>query len=730
MEDITVPEVWHNVLLRVSQAILLQRDIPSLLQALSDLTISVVAFDRVHLVLFDGQHERATLFSTHDTEHGHVASGCLLPLSCPTEIVRATKSAVTYSGAEFRKRFPEVASLPLYQWTNAYCQVPVATTQQVLGGLEFFRRDGVPFSNAQIALLMQIGSIVAIGVENLRAVDHVDNELTALRHERDHYRVLVDVTNAVISKLDVGDLVSEIAESIRHFFGIDYISLDIFDPATQKLRAHSVYFQHDAEPMRATANIPLSASLAGRVFQSKAMFLVGRVEMESLARTYDQIALLTSKGFQVSCTLPLISGSHVLGALNLAHGRADAFSQYNLNLLQEIAARISIAMDNAMAYEEISRLKDKLTSENLYLTEEISNWGSFGEIVGESSEMAAVLEQVGMVADSDCTVLILGETGTGKELIARAIHNLSARKARTMVKVNCAAIPSGLLESDLFGHERGAFTGASSQRVGRFELADHGTLFLDEIGDIPMELQPKLLRALQEREIERVGGSKSIPVDVRLIAATNRDLTQMVADREYRSDLYYRLNVFPIVIPPLRERPQDIPLLAKYFTQKIARRMNRNIESIPAETLEQLSRLPWPGNVRELENVIERAVILTRGPVLNLPLHELQYHLAPVAWKSHPAAPAMLSGGGAPIIARPVAPRSPELPVQSEAPAVERDRIIQVLKETNGIVAGPRGAAARLGLKRTTLLSRMQRLGISSKELGGGGADVEPGAGF
>ncbi|RNN43043.1 AAA family ATPase [Klebsiella pneumoniae] len=375
--------------------------------------------------------------------------------------------------------------------------------------------------------------------------------------------------------------------------------------------------------------------------------------------------------------------------LKLAQCDEQVFTTTNLKLLRQIAERVSIAIDNALAYREIQRLKERLVDENLALTEQLNNVESeFGEIIGRSEAMNNVLKQVEMVAQSDSTVLILGETGTGKELIARAIHNLSGRNGRRMVKMNCAAMPAGLLESDLFGHERGAFTGASAQRIGRFELADKSSLFLDEVGDMPLELQPKLLRVLQEQEFERLGGNKLIQTDVRLIAATNRDLKQMVIDREFRSDLYYRLNVFPIHLPPLRERPDDIPLLVKAFTFKIARRMGRNIDSIPAETLRTLTRMEWPGNVRELENVIERAVLLTRGNVLQLSLPERD------------------------IVE---APRTPAvLPEEGED---EYQLIVRVLKESNGVVAGPKGAAQRLGLKRTTLLSRMKRLGINKDEL-------------
>jgi len=532
-------------------------------------------------------------------------------------------------------------------------------------------------------------------------------ETERLRHERDHFRILVEVTNAVISRQNPIDLIEEIAGTIKHFFGIEYLSLDLFDSDNQALRIHAACYQEDGSCVYSHSHVAREKSLAVNAFASRSTRLANRHEIEQLAPDCPQARVLAERGIQSACALPLIAGQRLLGAMNLGHLHQEAFPPYNLAILQEISARIAIGMENALAYEEITRLKDRLTNENLYLTEEIRNIGSFGDIIGDSPAIREVLEQVEMVANSDCTVLVLGETGTGKEVFARAIHNMSDRKNATMVKVNCAAIPANLLESDLFGHEKGAFTGATAQRVGRFELADKGTLFLDEVGDIPVELQPKLLRALQEREIERVGSHRVIPVDIRLIAATNRNLPAMIAERQFRSDLYYRLNVFPIVLPPLRERREDIPQLARHFVEQFAKRMNRQIDAIPEETLEGLKKLPWPGNVRELENVIERAVILTRGHVLNLPSEELRHHQALVA--------------AAPIMARttepakpPPAPSAPRLADASEA---ERQKIIRILQETNGIVAGPRGAAARLGLKRTTLLSRMQRLGISSRDI-------------
>jgi transcriptional regulator with GAF, ATPase, and Fis domain len=357
-----------------------------------------------------------------------------------------------------------------------------------------------------------------------------------------------------------------------------------------------------------------------------------------------------------------------------------------LEVLAQIANQIAAALNNALTFRQIAELNQKLAQEKQYLEEELTTEYRFEEIIGESMTLKKVLKQVETVARTDATVLILGETGTGKELIARAIHQLSSRKSRSLVKLNCAAIPAGLLESELFGHEKGAFTGAISQKIGRLELANQGTLFLDEIGDLSLELQPKILRALQEREIERLGGERAIPVDVRLIAATNQDLEKMVAGRQFRSDLYYRLRVFPITIPPLRDRREDIPLLVRYFVDKHARRMNRRITTIPPNVMEALSRGDWPGNVRELENFLERAVILSNGPVLRVPLSELRV--------------------------------SEETSVEDDASleAAERGHVLRVLREAKGMIGGPHGAATRLGLKRTTLNSKLKKLGIKRED--------------
>jgi formate hydrogenlyase transcriptional activator len=420
--------------------------------------------------------------------------------------------------------------------------------------------------------------------------------------------------------------------------------------------------------------------MPGESFKNGKPIILNSLDPETVPREMYNKA--KSEGLNSFCDLPLHSRKRLLGVLAVARREEDTFDEEQVNFLTQVANQVAIAIENAMVYGELAELKDKLAQEKLYLEEEIRGEMDFEGIVGRSSGFRHVLSLVETVAPSDSTVLLLGETGTGKELIARAIHERSRRKDRTFVKLNCAAIPTGLLESELFGHEKGAFTGAISQKIGRLELADHGSLFLDEVGDIPAEIQPKLLRALQEREFERLGSTHTKRVDVRLVAATNRNLEKMIEDRQFRSDLYYRLNVFPIRIPPLRERPEDIPLLVHYFTQKYARRMEKQIDSIPAAALKKLTAWHWPGNIRELENLVERAVILTRGNALQFPMDGLK------SSGSRRAEPARSSYS-------------------------ERDEIVRILNEANGQVGGRNGAAARLGLKRTTLISRMKKLGIN-----------------
>jgi formate hydrogenlyase transcriptional activator len=463
----------------------------------------------------------------------------------------------------------------------------------------------------------------------------------------------------------------------------DIVGVWLPDAERVHLRQLAMDFPESKGFVKEDALQPIEGSVMGAVFKAgKPVVLdLGSEQLAAHVSTEARAEALES-----GCVLPLVSRGRTLGVLTLGSRVENSIRPEDVEFLLRAAGQLAIAIENRLAYHELAELKDKLAQEKLYLEDEIRGEIDFDGIVGQSSALRHVLNLVETVAPSDSTVLLLGETGTGKELIARAIHERSRRKDRTFVKLNCAAIPTGLLESELFGHERGAFTGAIAQKVGRLELADQGTLFLDEVGDIPIEIQPKLLRALQEREFERLGSNRTKKVDVRLVAATNRDLDKMMENREFRSDLYYRLNVFPIRIPPLRERPEDIPLLVRYFTQKYGRRMQRKIESIPTVAMRKLSSWHWPGNIRELENFIERSVILTHGTALQAPISEL-------------------SSNGRTV------------PVMDTREANERDEIVRILKVTNGRVAGPEGAAARMDIKRTTLISRMKKLGIEPRKV-------------
>ena len=511
----------------------------------------------------------------------------------------------------------------------------------------------------------------------------VDQQATATR---DQYRALFAVSDAIASHRDLPALLHELAGRLAQVVQFDALSLVLHDATTNTMRLHVL-------ESRVAVESPVMLDLnpdddpAGSVWQTQQPNITSNIS--ELRRWPLLLERLEPHQVQSLCLLPLTTARNRLGALVFISKQPAAYDRSDLNFLQLIVNQVAVAVENALAFQEIEALKDKLAKEKAYLEEEVRTEHEFGDIVGESPSLLSVLKKVATVATTDSTVLVCGETGTGKELIARAVHDLSPRKGRTFVKLNCAAIPTGLLESELFGHERGAFTGAISQKIGRFELANQGTLFLDEVGDIPLELQPKLLRVLQEQEFERLGSTRTIRVSVRLVAATNRDLAQMVADSQFRNDLYYRLNVFPLLLPPLRERPDDIPRLVRHFTQLFARRMGRRIETITTTVMDALVRYPWPGNVRELQNVIERAVILSPGSTLMVSFADLQVTPAQTA--------ATAAATTAPV----------------KLVEAEREHILTALTATGWVVGGPNGAAARLGMKRSTLQKKMLKLGIS-----------------
>ena len=499
--------------------------------------------------------------------------------------------------------------------------------------------------------------------------------------------VMLQLSQALLSNLDVRKLLGAISATLREVLPLDAATLGLYDEKSQNLMVQFLVAD-EKTPQRSDIRLPLEGSPMGQSFQTGEPVILGRIKSGGFSD--EGVSHLTGIGMQSGCWVPLIHRGVTIGALAVASRVEGAFTQRESEMLVQVADQVAMAVSNAVVFRQIAELRDRLRQEKEYLEEEINLENRFEDIVGESGGLRQVLKQIETVAPTDATVLIQGETGTGKELLARAIHRLSGRADRTFVKVNCAAIPAGLLESELFGHEKGAFTGAIARKMGRLELAHEGTLFLDEVGELPLDLQPKLLRALQEKEIERLGGNRPIPVNIRLIAATNRDLGQMVAEKQFRSDLFYRLKVFPIFAPPLRDRAGDIPVLVRHFVTAHSRRMGKNIESIPEGTMQALCRWPWPGNIRELENFLERAVILTRGSALYVPLAELETKIVEEHEELENTSPTLH--------------------------AAEREHILRVLRETKGQIGGSDGAAERLGLKRTTLNSKLKKLGIERSD--------------
>ena len=497
--------------------------------------------------------------------------------------------------------------------------------------------------------------------------------------------LMLQLSTALLANLDIGKLLTAISASIHEVVPHDRAALALYDAESGDFTVQSLGAE-DTEALARNGRAPVEGTVSGQVFRSGEPVLVQSVA--DAAHAPLTVGTLTRLGMQSGCWVPLIHHGKTIGVLGVLSRLEGGIVPEDVNMLGRIAVQVAMAVDHSVAFQRIAELRDQLRQEKQYLEEEINLENRYEDIVGDSKGLRQVLMEIETVAPTTATVLIQGETGTGKELLARAIHRLSPRRERTFIKLNCAAIPAGLLESELFGHEKGAFTGAIARKMGRLELAHEGTLFLDEVGEMPLELQPKLLRALQEREIERVGGTRAIQVDVRLIAATNRDLAQMVAEKQFRSDLFYRLKVFPVFAPPLRERAGDIPVLARHFVATHSRRMGKTIESIPAETMKALTRWPWPGNIRELENFIERAVILTRGPELYVPLAELE------------------TAAAAEI----------DLPESATLHEAEREHVLRVLRESKGQIGGDDGAAARLGLKRTTLNSKLKKLGIERSD--------------
>lgn len=676
LETEKLPRERYEALIRLGEAIRTHPRADDLFQVLVSELSNVVHFDAV--AQFD---ETLNKINWHLGELCHGSASPSLDLSKDETIawwVQQHQQILVIPSVDSETRFPHMMKVLRERGIRSVCALPLSTAHRRLGSLMIASSCPFTYSDEEVRFLSLVVNQIAL------ALDDAMN-FQASKRAQERLELLLDLTNNVVSNLDLRDVLRAASASIRRVMRCDGVGIALPEPGTGRLRIHALDFPanngviHEGMLPPEENTLPLTVLKTGRPIQ---------VNPEELPDDH----LARAVGVKTLCHLPMATQKSVLGVLTLGRLEGGAFSDEEMEFLARVASQVAIAVENSIAYKQIAELRDQLAQEKLYLEDEIRTELKFEEIIGNSEALRRVLAQVETVSPTDSTVLIYGETGTGKELIARAVHNLSSRKANAFVKLNCAAIPTGLLESELFGHEKGAFTGAISQRTGRFELANRGTVFLDEIGEIPLELQPKLLRVLQEREFERLGSARTLRTDARLIAATNQDLGAMVEKQTFRSDLYYRLNVFPVQVPALRERPEDIPLLVRHFVEQFSRRTNRNIETIPSETMKALVQYDWPGNIRELQNVIERAVIVSAGPVLKVPLGDLKSRVS-------------ASGVSEPK-------RTPDGDIRGLLEETERKQILAALEKAKWIVAGPNGAAAQLGMKRSTLQSRMQRLGI------------------
>jgi len=693
----------YEAVVRISEAIAACRDPEELASTLADEIGDFLHFDHLFLTVFKEDSK--------EIEYLVWGKGALpfpdLPIEdSPLWRVMASGDPQHTADWDTEERFPQFKEWAKKMGLGSGIRVPLTTPHRRLGVFGISRDTVNPFSEEDICFLRLVGRVVAFALDDGLNLRRAQSAHACLQSQNERLQLLLNLTNRITSNLKLRELLRAVAANIREVMQCDAVAVSLVDSASGTSRLYVLDFPQGKGLIKEERVLTI-AGPAKRVLETLKPAVFGKADPSEVPlEIYNE---MVAEGLESSCLIPLINRGRALGILSIARTTEVPFAPYDVEFLTQAAGQIAIAIENALAYHEISQLKDKLAQEKLYLEEEIRGEMNFENIVGNSPTLKHVLELVETVAPNDSTVLLLGETGTGKELIARAIHDRSRRKDRTFVKMNCAAIPTGLLESELFGHEKGAFTGAIAQKVGRLDLADQGTLFLDEVGDIPIEIQPKLLRALQEREFERLGSTHTRKVNVRLVAATNCDLEEMIAKKEFRSDLYYRLNVFPIRIPPLRERKEDIPLLVSFFVQKFAKQMQRKIEGISPAVMKGLTAWEWPGNIRELENFIERSVILTRSKSLEAPLAELR--------RSNSREPAVLmQGSGKEDIVRIVKETLHVLhgnkTAKDEWDQKQRDEIMHALGESKGRVGGAEGAAARMGINRTTLLSRMKKFGI------------------
>jgi formate hydrogenlyase transcriptional activator len=673
--DDAPPQQHDEEFLRLARRLDVYRDAEQLMRALPAELRGLLTANTLALA-FCGELEAGSWFAIDAESDAIPATPRIIDAQKSlSSWVRDRRMPIVLSSLEQESPFSDFADL-FKDWGNqSLCLVPLNTATHCVGAMCIGRKQSDAFSEAEICFFSLIADFVA------RIVD--DRAMRAQLHsERTKLKLILDLNNSVVANLKLRNVLLAISPGIRKVMGVDYVAVVLPDREGVHMKLYALDFPDGKGLIHEDMVNPFDGSVSGQVLRSGKAWVGDVGELRRLGFNYK---VASDEGMQTLCILPLCRGNRTIGVLCLARLQKNAFKRPEVDFLSQIAGQIAIALDNALAYRQITELKDQLTQEKVYLEDELRSEMNFEEIIGNSAVLRRVLHQVEAVAPTGSTVLIHGETGTGKELIARAVHDLSERRSNAFVKLNCAAIPTGLLESELFGHERGAFTGAIAQRIGRFELASQGTIFLDEVGEIPLDLQSKLLRVLQEREFERLGSSRTLRTDARLIAATNRDLGVMVGEQTFRSDLFYRLNVFPIHVPALRERTEDIPFLVRHFAQHFARNMKKQIDTISTETMNALMRYPWPGNIREMQNVIERAVILSKGPVLHVPVTDLKSRIADAG----------------------------DVNGFATLEEVQRKHILTVLEQTGWVFSGPNGAAARLGIKRPTLQFRMQKLGIT-----------------
>ena len=659
----------YRALLEITDLVARAKSLP---EAFKELAAPVLALTSGELLTYSLHDPHRDSMLTHYWKRNEESGAFdVLPVDeAATGWVWKHQEPIAIPDTEREQRFPSFVPALLNHGVRSYVALPVSTPANRFGALGLGKSVPEALNDEDIELLSSVALMGALVLEGERANRALEDQ-----------RSLVAISRELSSSLELEKLLPVILSSVRSIARYDRAVLSLLGEDGKNVHPYGDALEWESFLKHGNA-VPLEQSLSARAVETrKVAFLTAR----DLHDINEPLAkAMYEGGVRSVCSVPLIAGNRIWGTLNPSSVIENAFGPLEVDYLQQVANQIAAALQNAHAYREIAQLKDRLAQEKRYLECEIQSANRSDDIVGTSPALQRVLDHAAIVADTDSTVLITGETGTGKERIARMIHGMSRRKDRNFIKVNCAAIPTGLLESELFGHEKGAFTGAISQKLGRLELADKGTLLLDEVGEIPLELQPKLLRVLQDQEFERLGGTKTIRVDVRLIAATNRDLVRAVEEKEFRGDLFYRLHVFPLHLPALRDRREDIPMLIRHFVEKCAARLHKRIEVIPDEVVQAMMRWRWPGNIRELENFVERSVILSEGKRLSPPLDELRDEIS-------------------------------RQPSESDGTLrdKEREHIVEILRQTQGALSGPAGAAARLGLKRTTLQYKMQRLGIN-----------------